>query len=65
MSKANTSPPPDARAPDTVAESDSLCWRCVHHRPIKAPRSTFVLCTALPVKYPRQPMPTCGTFRRV
>jgi len=42
---------------------ESLCWRCLAHREIKAARSTFVLCTALAVKYPRQPVRTCSAFR--
>ncbi|MFL5307275.1 MAG: hypothetical protein ACJ8F1_18810 [Polyangia bacterium] len=41
----------------------SLCWRCAHHRVISAPRSVFVLCTALPVKYPPQPVLLCPAFR--
>jgi hypothetical protein len=41
---------------------DSLCWRCANHREVKAARSTFVMCTALPVKYPRQPVLACAAF---
>jgi hypothetical protein len=41
---------------------DSLCWRCLKHREVRAARSTFVMCTALPVKYPRQPVLTCVAF---
>ncbi|HVV16437.1 MAG TPA: hypothetical protein VHH90_04470 [Polyangia bacterium] len=41
----------------------SLCWRCVHHRAITAPRSVFLLCNALPVKYPPQPVLACPLFR--
>jgi hypothetical protein len=42
--------------------AESLCWRCAHHREIKAARSTFVMCTALSVKYPRQPVRSCAAF---
>jgi hypothetical protein len=41
---------------------DSLCWRCENHREIRAARSSFVMCSALPVKYPRQPVVACATF---
>ena len=43
--------------------ADSLCWRCAHHRAIQAARSTFLMCSALPVKYPRQPVTACSAFR--
>jgi hypothetical protein len=52
---------PPADKPDRPF-GESLCWRCVHHREIKAARSTFVMCTALPVKYPRQPVTACVAF---
>jgi hypothetical protein len=45
--------------------ADSLCWRCTNHRPIRAARSTFVMCAALAVKYPRQPVLTCPGFQSV
>jgi hypothetical protein len=44
-------------------EAAGLCWRCAHHRAIKTARSTFVMCQALPVKYPRQPVWTCPAFQ--
>jgi len=43
----------------------SLCWRCANHREIRAARSSFVMCSLLPVKYPRQPMVTCPSFQSV
>ncbi|HVY37060.1 MAG TPA: hypothetical protein VHM31_03975 [Polyangia bacterium] len=49
--------------PDDRPFPGSLCWRCAHHRAIATPRSTFLMCTALPVKYPPQPVLACGTFR--
>ena len=54
---------PPTRAGQERPFAGSLCWRCTHHRPITAPRSVFVLCTALPVKYPPQPVSTCPMFR--
>jgi hypothetical protein len=41
---------------------ESMCWQCAHHKEVRTARSTFVLCTALAVKYPRQPMRTCSAF---
>jgi hypothetical protein len=29
---------------------------------VRAARSTFVLCTALAMKYPRQPVLSCAAF---
>jgi hypothetical protein len=49
--------------PDTRPFAESLCWRCANHRPIRAARSVFVMCTALAVKYPRQPVTTCPSFQ--
>jgi len=43
--------------------ADSLCWRCANHRPIRAARSTFVMCAVLQVKYPRQPVLACADFQ--
>ncbi|HZL21403.1 MAG TPA: hypothetical protein VFG23_26955 [Polyangia bacterium] len=45
------------------ADADGLCWHCAHHRRIKTARSTFVMCQALPVKYPRQPVWACPAFQ--
>jgi len=52
-------PPPNDGSP---AAPDSLCHRCQAHRLIQTKTSTFVLCTALPVKYPRQPVVACAAF---
>jgi hypothetical protein len=55
--------PEDAsRPPKPFAES--LCWQCEAHRAIEGARSTFLMCTALPVKYPPQPVRACPAFRR-
>jgi hypothetical protein len=43
--------------------TDSVCWRCAHHRTIRTARSSFLMCSALPVKYPRQPVVTCPSFQ--
>ena len=49
--------------PRDPAFADSLCWRCVNHRAVRGARSIFLMCEALPVKYPRQPVVTCPAFR--
>ena len=41
---------------------ESLCWRCAHHREVKTARSSFLMCKALPMKYPRQPVVSCPAF---
>jgi hypothetical protein len=41
---------------------ESLCHRCVACRTVVTARSTFLMCTALPTKYPRQPVLTCEAF---
>lgn len=50
------------RAP-TSGFADSVCWGCVSHRPVAGRNTTFVLCTALAEKYPRQPVHACQAFR--
>jgi uncharacterized protein (TIGR00290 family) len=42
---------------------DSLCPRCSAGRRIDGRNSTFLMCTALPDKYPRQPVLACIAFR--
>ncbi len=42
----------------------SLCHRCEALRLIKGARSTFLMCSALPQKYPPQPVVACGAFRK-
>jgi hypothetical protein len=56
---------PDANSllPSNVLHPDSLCLACAAHRPVHTKNSAFVLCTALPVKYPRQPVSACPAFR--
>jgi len=50
------------RPPAPPAFPDSLCLRCRHHRAVRTKTSTFVMCTALPVKYPRQPVVVCAAY---
>jgi hypothetical protein len=41
---------------------DSLCHRCAACRYVKGRAMLFVMCTALPVKYPAQPVVRCEAF---
>ena len=41
---------------------ESLCHRCAHRRYVQGRASTFVMCTALPEKYPRQPVIQCPAY---
>jgi hypothetical protein len=56
--------PDDDEEPARRPYPESLCWRCAHHRAIKTARYSFVMCNALPVKYPRQPVSSCPAFTR-
>jgi len=51
MPPADDSPPKED-APDRLF-ADSLCWRCANHRTVRGARSVFLMCEALPVRYPR------------
>ena len=42
---------------------ESLCHRCAEHRYVRTQTSVFILCEALPQKYPRQPVLQCGLFK--
>jgi hypothetical protein len=42
---------------------ESLCHLCEARRYVRGRATTFVLCTALPEKYPRQPVLRCPAFR--
>lgn len=44
-----------------VAEG-SLCLRCTFCRLLPGRQSTFLICTALAIKYPRQPVLDCAAF---
>jgi hypothetical protein len=41
---------------------ESLCHLCRHCRRIDGARSSFLLCEALPQKYPPQPVRSCPAF---
>jgi hypothetical protein len=63
--------PPTSKSDQRLSSSDppewrgSLCSRCGACRRIDGRQSTFLMCTALPQKYPRQPVLFCGSFREV
>ncbi len=46
-----------------VPHPESLCHRCAARRYVKGRATVFVMCTALPVKYPPQPVVQCEAFR--
>jgi len=48
----------------SAGRDQSLCHRCEAHRYVKGRATTFVMCTALPVKYPPQPVTKCLAFQR-
>lgn len=43
---------------------DSLCWRCSNHRTMTGAQSILVICSALPVPDPVQPVLACPAFAR-
>ena len=43
---------------------DSLCHDCAHLRYVRTATTTFLLCHALPDKYPPQPVRACLVFAR-
>ena len=50
--------------PPSLQYPDSLCHRCEARRYVQGRATTFVMCTALPDKYPRQPVLACPAFRQ-
>jgi hypothetical protein len=52
-----------AEAPRNTPFPESICHRCAALKLIPAARSVFLMCTALPEKYPRQPVARCPAFR--
>jgi hypothetical protein len=42
--------------------AQSLCHRCRHLRIVRGKNSAFLMCEALPQKYPPQPVRTCPAF---
>jgi hypothetical protein len=61
LSDAPKKDPPAPAAPTPYPES--LCHACAARRYVPARASTFLMCTALDVKYPRQPVRACVAFR--
>jgi hypothetical protein len=49
-------------APDALPFADSLCHACANLRLVRTATSTYMLCTALATKYPRQPVVACPAF---
>jgi hypothetical protein len=54
----------DDHGPTPRPFSASLCWTCEAHRRVDGARTTFLMCTALPVKYPPQPVRACPAYRQ-
>ncbi|MBK7861435.1 MAG: hypothetical protein IPJ65_23030 [Archangiaceae bacterium] len=48
---------------DPAPFPQSLCHRCVALKRVKGASSVFLMCTALPNKYPPQPVLRCGAFK--
>jgi hypothetical protein len=55
-------PASGAKAEDTLPFPESICHRCANSRTITTKTSKFLMCTALPTKYPRQPILQCPAF---
>lgn len=53
----------DDAAPGSLPFPHSQCHGCAARRYVVTKTSTFVLCTALEDKYPRQPVSACPAFR--
>jgi hypothetical protein len=54
--------PRDAPA-EKLPHPESLCHRCTAVRYVQGKHTLFVRCTALPTKYPPQPVRRCDAFR--
>ena len=44
---------------------ESLCHRCKAVKVVRGANSTFLMCTVLEQKYPRQPVLACSAFEPV
>ena len=42
---------------------ESICHGCVSLKTVRGANSVFLMCTALPQKYPPQPVRECRAFR--
>jgi len=49
----------DAKVPHPT----SICHRCAARRYVRGRGTVFVMCTALPVKYPPRPVVRCEALR--
>jgi hypothetical protein len=49
--------------PEVRPFPESLCHRCAARRYVQGRATVFILCTALPEKYPRQPVLRCPAHR--
>ena len=52
-------------SPEVPPYPNSLCHRCAARRYVKGRVTLFVLCTAMPEKYPPQPVIRCESFRPI
>ena len=52
------------KEPPSKPFAQSLCWSCRAHRTVEGARTTFLMCTALPTKYPPQPVRACPAYRK-
>lgn len=50
---------------DELPFPESLCRRCTAMKQVKGAHSVFLMCTALPQKYPPQPVRQCPAFSPV
>jgi hypothetical protein len=64
MSDAGDPPGGGAASTPPLPFPRSLCHSCAAHRYVDTRTSRFVMCTALPVKYPRQPVDACPAYSR-
>ena len=48
---------------DVLPFPESICHRCANSRTVATKASTVLLCGALAVKYPRQPVSDCAEFK--
>ncbi|MBK6685061.1 MAG: hypothetical protein IPG45_11395 [Deltaproteobacteria bacterium] len=54
----------DEKTPVLRPFPNSLCHRCQHLRVVESAKgSVFLKCTALPQKYPSQPVLLCPAFQ--
>jgi hypothetical protein len=49
---------------DALPFPESLCHRCANSRAVETKTSRFLMCKALPTKYPRQPILACPAFEQ-